>query len=218
MSVAIENFVKAIYKNKSRSEFDTKPSTIAKELNISSAAATDMAKKLAIKGLLDYEKYQELKLTPSGDVMALKVIRKHRLWEALLFKLFDLSLHEIHREAELLEHETSDFLADKIHEYLGFPDYDPHGDPIPNSKGELPEVKEVIILGEAEEGTYQIARLQSDGEEFFDFCSANGLTNGAKIKVEKQFKSMGMTQVKINDTVVVLNKQFTFLIQLIHAK
>ncbi len=218
MSVAIENFVKTIYQYKAHNGLNTKPSTIAKKLNISSAAATDMAKKLAIKGLLDYEKYQELKLTQSGNTMALKVIRKHRLWEALLFKLLDLSLHEIHREAELLEHETSDFLADKIHEYLGFPDYDPHGDPIPNSKGELPKVKDVITLGEAEVGDYKIARLHSSDKEFFDFCSVNGITNGAQIQVEKQFESMGMTQVKINDTVVVLNKQFTFLIQLIHAK
>ncbi|WP_010520740.1 metal-dependent transcriptional regulator [Aquimarina agarivorans] len=218
MSVAIENFVKTIYQYKAHNELDTKPSTIAKKLGISSAAATDMAKKLALKDLLDYEKYQELKLTSSGNAMALKVIRKHRLWEALLFKLFDLSLHEIHREAELLEHETSDFLADKIHEYLGFPDYDPHGDPIPNAKGELPKVKNVIALAVAKEGSYQIARLQSDDKEFFDFCSANGIINGAQIQVEKQFQNMGMTQVKINDAVVVLNQQFTFLIQVLHAK
>ena len=219
MSVAIENFVKAIYKNASRKEYDTKPSTIAKKLEISSAAATDMAKKLAIKGLLDYEKYQELKLTEEGNTMALKVIRKHRIWESLLFKLLDLSLHEIHREAEFLEHETSDFLADKIHEYLGFPDFDPHGDPIPDAQGKLPIIKDMTLLVDAQEGVdYQIARLNSDDEEFFDFCTANGLINGSKLLVEKQFAKTGMTQIKINNAVLVLHKQFTAQIQLINAK
>ena len=219
MSVAIENFVKAIYQNRMNEALDTKPSTIAKKLRISSAAATDMAKKLATKGLLDYEKYQELKLTEEGNTMALKVIRKHRIWESFLFKLLDLSLHEIHREAEFLEHETSDFLADKIHEYLGFPDFDPHGDPIPNSQGKLPIIKDMTLLVDAKEGTdYQIARLNSDDEEFFDFCTANGLINGSKLQVEKQFENTGMTQIKINNAVLVLHKQFTAQIQLINAK
>ena len=219
MSVAIENFVKAIYKNASREDYDTKPSTIAKKLDISSAAATDMAKKLALKGLVDYEKYKELKLSEAGSIMALKVIRKHRIWESLLFKFLDLSLHEIHREAEFLEHETSDFLADKIHEYLGFPDFDPHGDPIPNREGKLPEIKNMTLLLNAKEDfDYQIARLNSDDEEFFDFCTTNGLVNGSLVRVEKQFKKTGMTQIKINNTVVVLHKHFTAQIQLINAK
>ena len=132
MSVAIENFVKAIYNNDIQDHHNTKPGNIAKKLGISNAAATDMAKKLASKNLLQYEKYQALQLTEEGTKMALNVVRKHRLWESLLFKMFDMSLHEIHREAEFLEHETSDFLANKISEYLGNPKFDPHGDPIPN--------------------------------------------------------------------------------------
>ena len=111
MSVAVENFVKAIYKNDKNNSNDTKPGNIAKKLGISNAAATDMAKKLAVKKLLHYKKYQPLQLTKEGEKMALNVVRKHRLWEAFLYKTFDMSLHDIHREAELLEHETSDFLA-----------------------------------------------------------------------------------------------------------
>ena len=91
MSVAIENFVKAIYQNHKNEGFDTKPGTIAKKLKVTNAAATDMAKKLALKGLVVYEKYQELNLTEKGNVMALKVVRKHRIWESLLFKLLNLS-------------------------------------------------------------------------------------------------------------------------------
>ncbi len=218
MSVAIENFVKQIYKFRQQTGYDTKPSSVAKKLGITSAATTDMAKKLATKGLLNYAKYQELELTSEGEKMALKVIRKHRIWECLLFKLFDLSLHEIHREAEFLEHETSDFLADKIHEYLGFPDFDPHGDPIPDNEGKLPVVDNMSALSEVVEGEYQIVRLQSDDKEFFDFCTLHGLINGALIQVEKQFLKTGMTQIKAQGMMIVLNQEFSSLIQVIDAK
>ncbi len=219
MSVAIENFVKAIYQFSKHSEYDTKPSTVAKKLGITSAGATDMSKKLALKGLLDYEKYQELKLTPKGELMALRVVRKHRIWESFLFKLLDLSLHEIHREAELLEHETSDFLAEKIHKYLGYPDFDPHGDPIPDIEGKFPVIKDSVALSKAEiNKTYRISRLQSDDKEFFDFCADHKLINGELISVEKQFEKTQMTQVKVNGVTLLLNYNFTSLIQLINVQ
>lgn len=213
MSVAIENFVKAIYKNEYLDNKDTKPGSIAKKLGISSAAATDMAKKLAAKKLLHYEKYQKLQLTDEGYKMALNIIRKHRLWESLLFKMFDMSLHEIHREAELLEHETSDFLADKISQYLGNPKFDPHGDPIPNSKGEITTKDDSFALSKAQEGnTFIIARLMSDDKEFFDFCALNNLKFGNTITVTKQFSSNKMTQIQIKNNTILLNQEFTSII------
>ncbi|PWK20676.1 metal-dependent transcriptional regulator [Xanthomarina spongicola] len=213
MSVAIENFVKTIYKNDTNDSNDTKPGNIAKKLGISNAAATDMAKKLASRNLLQYEKYQALQLTDEGTKMALNVIRKHRLWEALLFKLFDMSLHEIHREAELLEHETSNFLADRISEYLGNPKFDPHGDPIPNANGEITTIDTSIALSNTQEGkTYIISRLMSDDKEFFDFCALNGLKYGNSIIVTKQFNKNKMTQITINNNNIILNEDFTNII------
>ncbi|WP_262732369.1 metal-dependent transcriptional regulator [Gaetbulibacter sp. NE] len=213
MSVAIENFVKAIYNNNIQDHHDTKPGNIAKKLGISNAAATDMAKKLASKDLLKYEKYQALQLTEAGTKMALNVVRKHRLWEAFLFKLFDMSLHEIHREAEFLEHETSDFLANKISAYLGNPKFDPHGDPIPNERGEITTEDHSISLSNAEEGkSYIISRLMSDDKEFFDFCALNGLKYGNSIVVTKQFSKNKMTQITINTNTILLNEDFTNII------
>ena len=213
MSIAVENFVKAIYKNDKNDSNDTKPGNIAKKLGISNAAATDMAKKLSTKDLLHYEKYQELKLTEKGTKMALNVIRKHRLWESLLFRMFDMSLHEIHRESELLEHQTSDFLADKISEYLGNPKFDPYGDPIPNSKGEITTKNTSVALSNTKEGkTYTISRLMSDDKEFFDFCAQNGLKYGNTIVVTKQFSKNKMTQILINNNTILLNQDFTNII------
>nr|WP_321229520.1 metal-dependent transcriptional regulator [uncultured Psychroserpens sp.] len=213
MSVAIENFVKAIYNNNNHDIKNTKPGNIAKKLGISNAAATDMAKKLAAKDLLNYEKYQELQLTEKGTKMALNVVRKHRLWEAFLFKMFDMSLHDIHREAELLEHQTSDLLADKISTYLGHPKFDPHGDPIPNADGEITTEDTSISLSEAAEGkTYTISRLMSDDKEFFDFCAQNEIKYRNTLTVSKQFISNKMTQILIGSNTIVLNEDFTKII------
>lgn len=213
MSVAIENFVKAIYNNNSHTARNTKPGNIAKKLGISNAAATDMAKKLAVKELLHYEKYQELQLTDKGKKMALNIVRKHRLWEAFLFKMFDMSLHDIHKEAELLEHQTSDLLANKISNYLGNPKFDPHGDPIPNSNGEITTTDTSLPLSEAEEGkTYIISRLTSDDKEFFEFCADHKLKYGHEVEVSKQFKNNKMTELSVNNTTILLNKDFTTLI------
>lgn len=213
MSVAVENFVKAIYKNKHHDHKDTKPGTIAKKLGISSAAATDMSKKLAERGLLKYEKYQELQLTEAGTKMALNIVRKHRLWESFLFKLFDMSLHDIHREAELLEHETSDFLAEKISDYLGNPKFDPHGDPIPDANGDITTVDMSIALSQTKEGkNYIISRLMSDDKEFFDFCASNGLKYGNTLTITKQFAKNKMTQLSINNNTILLNEDFTNII------
>ena len=213
MSVAIENFVKAIYKNDNNDCDDTKPGNIAKKLGISNAAATDMAKKLALKNLLLYKKYQPLQLTKEGEKMALNVVRKHRLWESFLHKTFDMSLHDIHREAELLEHETSDFLAEKISAYLGNPKFDPHGVPIPNAQGEITTKDMSISLSNTKAGqNYIISRLMSDDKDFFDFCAQNGLKFGNIISVNKQFTKNKMTQISINNNTILLNEDFTNII------
>ncbi len=213
MSIAIENFVKAIYINNLHNAHNTKPGNIAKKLGISNAAATDMAKKLAVKDLLHYKKYQELKLTNKGKKMALNVVRKHRLWEAFLYKIFNMSLHDIHKEAELLEHQTSDTLANKISAYLGHPKFDPHGDPIPNANGEITTVDTSIALSKAKEGkTYIISRLTSDDKEFFEFCAHHKLKYGNQITVTRQLKKNKMTSLLVENNTIVLNEFFSNLI------
>ena len=212
MSIATENFIKAIYQCGKTHGLNTKPSSIAKKLKISSAAATDMAKKLAEKDLVVYQKYKSLSLTVKGEQLAVQVLRKHRIWETFLFKHLELSLHEIHREAELLEHQTSDFLADKIHEYLGFPNFDPHGDPIPNKNGEITSIESISLATATEGKSYKVVRLQSDNKEFFDFCVENKLLNGQLIYVQKQMSTTKMTQITLDGTKLLLNKEFTNII------
>ncbi len=213
MSISIENFVKTIYLQEQRMAEDTRPGTLAKLLDISNAATTDMARSLAQKNLVNYTKYQKLSLTPEGKKLALSILRKHRLWEAFLSQTLNLSLHEIHKEAELLEHATSDFLADKIDEYLNYPAADPHGDPIPCSNGKEKVKNDAIILSKAEIGKeYSIVRLFSSNSDFFDFCASNSIDIGTTVQVEKIFEEMKMMEVSIGEKKLLLNEEFTNII------
>jgi len=213
VSVATENFIKVIYKLEQGKGEGAKSGSIARALGITNAAATDMARKLAIKNLIDYKKYKKLKLTPSGEKMALGIIRKHRLWETFLHQVFCLSLHEIHREAELLEHLTSDFLAEKLSMFLGNPLVDPHGDPIPDEQGMISSDKDSMVLSIAAPGKqYKISRLSSSDKEFFDFCYSNHITVGSSILVKKQYDKNKMTEIEINNTNLLLNAEIAHTI------
>lgn len=213
MTVSIENFVKAIYKQSKLPKADTRLSTLAGMLSISNAAATDMARNLSAKGLVNYTKYKPLTLTSLGDEIALSVIRKHRLWESFLHRTLNLSLHEIHREAEQLEHLTSDFLANEIDKYLGSPTTDPHGDPIPALNGEIETDGMLMQLSNVTQGyTYQISRLSSSEKDFFDFCDSNHIAIGSAVWVEKQYRAQKMTEIKIEQNKILLNEDFTNII------
>lgn len=213
VSVASENFIKAVYKFENREGWNTKPGSIAKELGITNAAATDMARKLALKRLIDYQKYKELKLTPAGKKVALNVVRKHRLWETFLHQVFGLSMHEIHQEAELLEHLTSDFLTEKISLFLGNPATDPHGDPIPDEMGIIRINDNGVNLSQAVPGKeYEICRLSGSDKEFFDFCRSNHLTIGSVLKVKKQYHKNKMTEIEVNSVRLVLHRDLAIFI------
>lgn len=209
MSVSVENFVKTIYTQNQISGGDTKPGTIARLLMISNAAATDMARKLSVKKLVNYTKYKQLKLTPDGTSLALNVLRKHRLWETFLYKTLKLSLHEIHQEAEMLEHLTSDFLAEKIDDYLGNPSIDPHGDPIPTTMGTIRRDGNQFLLKDAvEDATYYISRLFSSDKDILDFCTENKIITGSEIYVTRQY-ARGMTEIMMEENKIMLNQEFT---------
>lgn len=212
MSISTENFLKTIYKMHMRSNQDAKPGSIARALMFSNAAATDMAKKLAAKDLIRYEKYKALSLTEKGQQLALKVLRKHRLWETFLHEVLHMDLHEIHTEAEMLEHQTSDYLAEKLSIFLGHPQYDPHGDPIPDKNLNLPSETDTVNLSTAPEGKYLISRLFSSDKEFFAFCEANQIKIESQIMVKKQYTNNKMTAIEIHGKEIVLHSEFADII------
>ena len=144
MSLTEENYLKAlIYLSslapglKEKKEVGT--NELASYLKLKSSTVNEMLKRLKEKRLINHEKYKKISLTNSGERTGLKIVRKHRLWETFLFTKLDFNWIEIHEVAEQLEHIKSEKLVEKIDKLLGYPNYDPHGDPIPDKHGNIPQ-------------------------------------------------------------------------------
>lgn len=137
-SQSVEDFLKAVYNLQSERE-RVSTNALAEALNISAPAVTDMAQRLVDEGTVDYRKYRGVRLTNEGERVALQMLRRHRLIEAYLVQDLGYQLHEVHDEAEALEHTVSDRFVEAIARKLGEPSYDPHGDPIPNLEGVMQE-------------------------------------------------------------------------------
>src|ERR1700755_268831 len=135
-SASKENHLKAIFHLQNEHGMVT-TNALAAALQTRPASVTDMLKKLKDQKLLIYEPYKGFRLNNEGKKAAIQVIRKHRLWEFFLVKKLQFGWDEVHEIAEELEHISSRKLIDRLDAFLGFPDTDPHGDPIPDSHGKF---------------------------------------------------------------------------------
>jgi DtxR family transcriptional regulator, Mn-dependent transcriptional regulator len=141
ISVTEENYLKAIYGLTHSVGGKVGNQLIAEKLGINPASVTDMLKKLEEKRMIDYNRTDGANLTKDGFRFASKVVRKHRLWETFLVENLNFTWDEVHEVAEQLEHVQSDKLLDELDKLLGYPKFDPHGDPIPDKTGKLPAFK-----------------------------------------------------------------------------
>lgn len=137
LSITEEKYLKAIYKISETTQDSVTTNAISAKMKTSAASVTDMLKKLAGKQLITYERYKGSRLTAEGVQYATTLIRRHRLWETFLSEKLDISWEEIHEIANELEHVRNHLLIDKLDVFLGFPKFDPHGDPIPNAEGKF---------------------------------------------------------------------------------
>ncbi|MBY0426270.1 MAG: metal-dependent transcriptional regulator [Cytophagales bacterium] len=150
-SLAEENYLKAIYHLSDHGHREVSTNEISDALKTKPATVSDMLKKLSMKQVIGYVKYQGVTVTDNGKLEALKIIRKHRLWEAFLVSKLKFNWDEVHDIAEQLEHVQSDILIQRLDEFLGHPKFDPHGDPIPDDGGTL-HVKSQKALSELQTG------------------------------------------------------------------
>ncbi len=208
MSISIDNFLKTIFLLSQEKPGEVSRSLLASHLNISSAAVTDMSRKLAVSGLVDYEPYKELTLSEEGKAEALKIIRKHRLWELFLHQVLKLDLKAVHEEAERLEHHSSDALMNKIEAFLGFPNFDPHGEPIPGRDGEMPVHIGLESLCEVEDNRdYVVSRLIVREPEIFDLFESYGIRPGVLIRNLRNFDFDKSREVKVGDRKMILSEE-----------
>lgn len=199
LSFTEENYLKALLKiNLNTGQTGAGTNELAMMLEVKPATVTDMLKKLKEKKLVNYERYGKISLTREGKKKAIEVLRKHRLWETFLYEKLSFTWDEVHEVAEQLEHIQSSKLIDKIDELLSFPEFDPHGDAIPNAKGEI-KLRMQKTLDEIEPGkTCKMVAVKDNSTPFLQYVVKVGLGISSKIKVisRQAYDAMLIIEVK----------------------
>ena len=198
LSQSIEDYLKTIFSLQSD---DDRVSTtqIANSLEVSSASATNMIKRLAEMGLVEYQSYKGSRLTKSGKKIALEIIRHHRLLELYLLEVMGYSWDEVHDEAEKLEHHISEQFEDKIAKLLDDPTHDPHGDPIPTKEGIMPEMETDPLVNGEEGQSYIVGRVKDQNPELLRYLEKIGLLPGIKIQIKEKGPFKGPLTLLIED-------------------
>ena len=197
-SLTVENYIKAIFQICQAGDGQAATGQLATALEVSPGTVTSMLKTLSESKLVTYTPYEGVRLTSAGTALALRVVRRHRLIELFLVKTLDLSWDEVHEEAEHMEHAVSDRLIDRIDAFLGHPECDPHGDPIPRSDGTL-SVPESKTLAECKVGdAFQLARVIDQSPEFLRFLSGSGLPLGVAGQVVANTPEAGIVTIRVN--------------------
>ena len=197
-SLTVENYVKAIYLTcTAQGGEPAATGQLAAALKVSPGTVTSMLKTLSDGGLATYTPYEGVRLTAAGTALALRIVRRHRLIELFLVKTLNLTWDEVHEEAEHMEHAVSDWLVDRVDEFLGRPVADPHGDPIPRADGSL-EMPPNRTLAECSSGeTFSLTRVLDQSPEFLRYLTESGLLLGAKGQVVINRAEAGVVMVRI---------------------
>ena len=184
-NISKEDYLRVIFKFIDKGEV-IKPNQIADKLGISGAAVTDMLKKLAKDGYVDYEKYKGISLTREGGDYARNMVRRHRIWELFLHQIVGMPWDRVHDEANNLEHSASDGLINRMEEMLDFPEFDPHGDPIPDKNGKLPTGKKGVPLNTIKpERKVKVIRVNDFDSSFLNYLSRIGIELNKEIEVSE---------------------------------
>lgn len=198
LSLAEENYLKSIYHLSDAGKNPVSTNALADSMNNKAASVTEMIKRLASKKVVTYEKYHGVNLLEAGKRAALKVIRKHRLWETFLVDKLSFHWDEVHEVAEQLEHIQSPLLIEKLDAFLGFPSVDPHGHSIPDKDGRIKEVKQVT-LADFPVGKKGVVRSVQDGSpKFLQYLSKIGIRIGVSVKILEKLEFDGSQEVLID--------------------
>jgi len=207
MTFSEENYLKIIYHLTAVFDSDISTNAIAEKMETKASSVTDMLKKLAEKDLVNYVKYQGVSLTEKGKLSAKMIVRKHRLWETFLVEKLNFSWDEVHDVAEQLEHIKSEKLINKLDEFLNFPTEDPHGDPIPNSEGQIVNVKKQL-LSEFEKNKIGICvGVKDTSSDFLKYLDKQEIALGSAIEIiEKELFDSSFTIRVANKEMTISNK------------
>lgn len=201
-----ENYLKAIFHLQEK-EGTVTTNAVAEKLQTKPASVTDMMKKLNSKKLLHYKPYYGFSLSTEGKRIALFIIRRHRLWEYFLSEKLKFDWNEVHLLAEELEHVSSKQLIDRLDKYLGYPPFDPHGDPIPDNKGKIKSMNKVSVLELPFNQAAQVRQVTNQSKEMLEILEHKNITIGTKLEVKKHFHFDHSVEVKIRNITVTISEQ-----------
>lgn len=202
-STSEENYIKEIYHLQM---LHGKVSTnhLSAAMNTKPASVTDMLKKLQVKKIVNYKPYREFDLTEDGNRAALNLIRKHRLWEYFLVHTLGFSWELVHDVAEQLEHIKSKELVDKLDSFLGHPDFDPHGDPIPDDHGRMKKRKQTSLRNLPLKKTLTVSAIKNQSPEMLSLLDHYSIGIGTKLRVSRFFDFDDSVEVKIGNKAPVI--------------
>jgi len=195
-TVAEENYIKSIY-HLQRADDTVSTNALAERLKTKPASISDMLKKLQAKGLVNYNRYKGFRLTREGNKAALGIIRRHRLWEYFLVDQLQFNWEDVHEVAEQLEHVSNSKLVDKLDAFLGYPKFDPHGDPIPDGNGKINFQDQMPLFSLPLNTAAVITSVKSESSDLLSFLSSRKITIGTKVEVKRRLDFDNSLEVKV---------------------
>ena len=201
-----EDYLKCLY-HLQQGKKNVSTNEIANYLSMKPSSVSDMLKKLAEKKCVNYLKYKGSSLTKKGKLIALSVIRKHRLWETFLVSKLGFSWSKVHNIAEQLEHVNSEELIDKLDHFLAYPQIDPHGDPIPQKNGTIAELNQKLLseLKHGEEGI--ITGIKKGTPSLLNFLDQKNIKLGDQIQLISILEFDQSAEVIIHDKAINLSEK-----------
>lgn len=195
-STSEENYIKAIFHLQSE-DGNVTTNELADRLHTQPASITDMMKKLKTRKLVHYQPYRGFRLTAEGRKVALGIIRRHRLWEYFLAEKLKFSWGEVHDVAEHLEHVSSKKLIDKLDEFLHYPKFDPHGDPIPDTNGKMQNSKQISLADWPLNKPAIVCQVISQSTGLLELLQHKKISIGTTLVVKKRFSYDESVEIKI---------------------
>jgi len=205
-SIAEENYIKSVYHLQQQSE-RVSTNHLAEALQTQPASVTDMMKKLLSKNLVHYEPYRGVKLNSQGKKIALQIIRKHRLWEYFLVNTLGFGWDEVHEVAEQLEHVNSPKLVEQLDRFLGYPRFDPHGDPIPDNKGKITYRERLPLLEQPVNLLLEITAVGDESPALLDMLKHHRIQLGSRVRILRNFSFDGSVEIIIDNAKPVIISQ-----------
>ena len=207
MTLSEENYLKTIYHLTTISNTEVSTNSIAEKMETKASSVTDMLKKLAEKDLINYKKYQGVSLTENGKLVAIMIVRKHRLWEVFLVEKLHFPWDEVHDIAEQLEHIKSEELINKLDDFLGNPTKDPHGDPIPDAMGKIISVEKILLSDLQVNENCICVGVKDTSSEFLKYLDRQKISLGAKMEIiAKETFDMSL-KIKLEDKELVISNK-----------